>query len=213
LHPTSWGLYTEIIEQIKKEDKFGEALPHLKAREYSKAKKKYDEIDSVEKACNEFISESVHVLEVSIESGFYNLGIKEFRFNGYEFYNLTFIIRAFVKASLLQTLPPLIEDAKPINGPYYTTFTLAGFPIAQCRTYRNFRIRQLINIALEKNAGNMKQIEDNTNRIQTLLDGFKDEIEKIIRDANRTGLKGECIYEIQEWKFFHCRGFPLEGVQ
>jgi hypothetical protein len=160
LHPISWGLYTNVIEQINTKDKSGKALSHLNDRKYSEAKRKYVEIGSAEKARNKFVSESVHGLEDSLESAFYNLGIKEFRFNRYEFYNLTFIIRAFGKSSLLQTLPPLKEDPKPINGPYYTTFTLADFPIAQCRTYRNYRIRQLINIALQKNAGNMKQIED-----------------------------------------------------
>jgi hypothetical protein len=189
-------------------------MSHLNDKKYTGAKRKYDEIDSAERARNEFISESVHRLERSIESAFCDLGILESNSNSYEFYYLTFVIRAFLKASLLQTLPPLIEDSKPINGPYYTTFTLANFQIAQCRTYRNYRIRQLINVLLEKNVDNMRQVENTINRIQSLLDGFKKEISKIIDDADKSGrANGKCIYEVLEWKFFHCNRFQLEEVQ
>ena len=213
LHFLSFGLYTDVTGQIRSLDKSGKTLAHLNDRRYSQAKKKYDEIDSADRVRNRFVSESVHELEKSMEYAFSNLGIQEIQFNRNEFYRLTFIVRAFKAASLEKTLPSLIKDYKPISGDYYTTFTLAGFPIAQCRTYRDYRINQIIKSELEKNAKNMKQIEDDMNKIQSSLDGFKEEINKIIDDADRTGLKGKCIYEIQEWKFFHCRRFPLEGVQ
>lgn len=112
-----------------------------------------------------------------------------------------------MKASLSQTMPPLIEDEKPISGNHYTTFTLSGFPIAQCQTYRKYQIRQFIINELEKCGKNMKQIEDNMDNIQSLVNEFKKEIKKIIHDADRNGLKGECNYEIQEWNFFHCKRF------
>lgn len=214
LHPISWGLYTNVIEQINAKDKSGKALSHLNEKKYAGTKKKYDDIDSAEKVRNKFVSEYVHGLENSLESAFCDLGIQEIGSNRYELYNLTFIVRAFITASLLQTPPRLIEDIKPISGDYYTTFTLAGFPIAQCRTYREYRIRQLINVELEKNAKNMKRIEDEVNKIQSLLDGFEEEINKIIADADKSArVKGKCIYEIRELKFFHCKRFPLEAIQ
>jgi hypothetical protein len=143
-------------------------------------------------------------LENSIESTFYDLGIKESRFNRNGFYNLTFIVRAFLTASL-ETLPPLIEDVQSVNGSYYTTFRLAGFPIAQCRTYREYRIRQLINVELGKNAKNMKWIEDEMNKIQSSLDGFKEEINKITNDVDKSGrVRGECIHRR---RFFHSRRY------
>jgi hypothetical protein len=59
----------------------------------------------------------------------------------------------------------------------------------------------------------MKQIESSMNAIESLLDRFKNEIDKIIQDASRSRLKGDCIYEIQQWRFFHCKRFPIEGVR
>ena len=60
----------------------------------------------------------------------------------------------------------------------------------------------------------MKRIEDDMNKIQSLLDEFKEEINKIIDDADESSrVKGKCIYEMREWKFFHCKRFPLTGGQ
>jgi len=54
----------------------------------------------------------------------------------------------------------------------------------------------------------MRQIESNMNKIQSLVDEFKEEIKKILHEAGGSGLKGECNYEEQELKFFHCKHFP-----
>jgi hypothetical protein len=121
---------------------------------------------------------------------------------------LSFIVKAFKTASLSQTTQSLIEDDKPIIGDDYTMFTLTSLAVAQCKTYRKYQIRQLINIGLAKSAKNMRQIESNMNKIQSLVDEFKEEIKKIIHEAGRSGLKGECNYEEQELKFFHCKHFP-----
>ena len=122
---------------------------------------------------------------------------------------MSFIVKAFKTASLSQTTQSLIEDDKPISGDDYTMFTLTSLAVAQCKTYRkNIRFDGLINIGLAKSAKNMRQIESNMNKIQSLVDEFKEEIKKIIHEAGRSGLKGECNYEEQELKFFHCKHFP-----
>jgi hypothetical protein len=202
----SFPLYMDVTDQIRSKDKFGEALPHLNDKAYERAKKAYNSISSLQHKHNQVVSNTVGKLEASITSTFSDYNIPE---TPDEYYSLARIIEAFKNTSV-SSQSQLILDENMINGISYTDFKLAGITFARSKTDKGITVRRFIDIKLETVIQDMSRIENNIENMKSLINAFNTEIENIIHEANRSGLKGKCCLETRPWKFFRSKSYPAD---
>jgi hypothetical protein len=196
----------DVADRIREKDKFGEALPHLDDKAYERAKKAYDSIFSLQYRHNQLVSDAVGNLESSITPILSRCHIPD---NGHEYYSLAHIIQALKDASASHQ-SQLNENQQMVNGVSYIDFTLAGITFARSRTDKGNAVRQLIESKLSESAQNMSKIQKYIQDMKLLLDNFNTEIEKIIHEADRSGLKGRCILETRPWKFFRSKSYSVD---